>query len=49
MILNYNLHEKYRLRERILVLDEYLRILPHLSDKIVVTKEEHKVFKEVFA
>jgi hypothetical protein len=49
IIVNYNLNEKYRLREKVLVVEGYLRILPHLREKIVVNKEEQKVFKEVFA
>jgi hypothetical protein len=49
IIINYNLHEKYRLRERILALDDHMKILPHLREKIVVNREEQRVFKEVFA
>jgi hypothetical protein len=48
-IVNSVMHKKLQLNHWVRSIDGYVKILPGVSDKIVIGKEEERVWKEVFA
>jgi hypothetical protein len=48
-IVNSVMHKKLQLNHWVRSIDGYVKILPGVGDKIVIGKEEDRVWKEVFA